>query len=153
MRLIMRLTRFMCLALVMCIGLTAFAQDPEVIKSGNQATAVVNNTEFDFTLTLRFDGNKQSQKVNLPKGQRCEIKEDCYQINYNGKSGNHLWGRQKRQDSAKDPSAITATNIEQQVKETDQAEPVGKEQEKIVNNQQKESSNPSKKVGKIRALS
>ena len=87
----MRLTRFMCLALVMCIGLTAFAQDPEVIKSGNQATAVVNNTEFDFTLTLRFDGNKQSQKVNLPKGQRCEIKEDCYQINYNGKSGNHLW--------------------------------------------------------------
>lgn len=149
MRLIMRLTRFMCLALVMCIGLTAFAQDPEVIKSGNQATAVVNNTEFDFTLTLRFDGNKQSQKVNLPKGQRCEIKEDCYQINYNGKSGNHLWGRQKRQDSAKDPSAITATNIEQQVKETDQVEPVGKEQEKIVNNQQKESSNPSNKVIEI----
>lgn len=149
MRLIMRLTRFMCLALVMCIGLTAFAQDPEVIKSGSQATAVVNNTEFDFTLTLRFDGNKQPQKVNLPKGRRCEIEEDCYQINYNGKSGNHLWGRQKRHDSAKDPSAITANNIEQQVKETDQAEPIGKEQEKIVNNQQKESSNPNNKVIEI----
>lgn len=119
MRPIMRLSRFMCLALVMCVGLMAFAQEPKptVIKSGGQATSVVNNTDYDFTLTLRFDGNKLPQKVDLSKGEKCDIETDCYQITYNGISKNHLWGRQKRNVSDSESSATIVAEKEHQAEE------------------------------------
>ena len=108
MRLIMRFFRFLCLTLLMCVGLAAFAQNPTVIKSGNQATSVVNNTEYDLTITLRFDGNKPPENVKLPRGGSCNVEADCNQISDNSsESGGILYSRNKRHEPSSEPSAIT----------------------------------------------
>ena len=103
MRLIMRLFRFMCLTLVMCIGLTVFAQEPEikVTKSGEQATSVKNNKNHDVTIYLHYDNNKPQRSVKLASGESYDIEADCYKIMGDGKK---LYSRNKRNESANEPS-------------------------------------------------
>ena len=150
MRLIMRLLRFLCLALVMCVGLAAFAQKPTVIKSGNQATSVVNDTENDLTITLRFDGNRPAKSVRLPRGGSCNVEADCNQISYHSsESGGLLYSRSKRNEPANEPSTTPIAEKEEQEKVPDQAEPAVREPENSDNNQPEQKSNLNSKVIEI----
>lgn len=150
MRLIMRLSRFMCLALVMCVGLKAIAQEPIVIKSGNQATSVVNNTEYDFTLSLHFDGNKPSKNVKLPKGSSYNIEADCYEISYPGSIGTvTLYSRNKRHESTNESSNVTTAEKERQAEDYNQADPAEKEEERSAKNQLEDASILKNKVEEI----
>ena len=116
MRPIMRFSRFMCLALVVCVGLTAFAQEPKptVIKSGGQPTSVENNTEYDVTLYLHYDNNKPYKSVKLRHGESCNIEADCYKIISNGAP---LFSRNKRDESPAESSTATIAEKEQQAEE------------------------------------
>ncbi len=148
MRLFMRLTRFMCLTLVMCIGLTVSAQEPDikVNKSGEQATSVKNNKNHNVTISLHYDNNKPQRSVKLASGESCDIEADCYKIIGDGEQ---LYYRSKRNESANEPSLNIIAEEEHTAEESKQAPSTETGQGKGDIDKQKENSDPGNKVIEI----
>lgn len=148
MRLFMRLTRFMCLTLVMCIGLTVSAQEPDikVNKSGEQATSVKNNKNHNVTIYLHYDNNKPQRSVKLASGESCDIEADCYKIIGDGKQ---LYSRNKRNESANEPSLNIIAEEVHTAEESKQAPSTETGQGKGDTDQQKENTKPDNKVIEI----
>ena len=99
---IKRLSRFFCLIIMVCVGLTVSAKKqpaPYVEKNGNQATLVRNNTDYDLKLTLYYEG-RGPITVDFPSGISREIEQDCYKIGYAGSIGNNIaWSRRIDQEA------------------------------------------------------
>lgn len=130
-----RLSRLFILSLLVCVSLFAVADDlPRVNKSG---TAIVNNTNEDFTLTLFYD-NKEPETINLPVGEKRDIDPDCYRIVYNSNTTRNSWNRPKRK-AASEPQSTEAEHKSQ----VENAEPA--QTENAVNEQQVSQDNTSAK--------
>jgi len=118
MRIINRLSRFICLALMMLVGLIALAEvqpKPDLKTDGNQATRVENNTGEEVTVILYYD-NGRYEKVNLLSGESHRVAADCNRIKYSGRIGiATLWERAKKQKP--EPVVTSARDVVPPVEE------------------------------------
>lgn len=143
---IKRLSRILCVAFMMSVGLSVSGQQaaPSVKTSGNQAVLVENNTEDDLTITL-FRDEKKPQSFILSSGESRKIDPDCYRIKYGGSQGNgEAWSRAIKK-VAPASEATVITNEEKapaNTRDNSPAEPAVKEMNERPENPKVEESAP-----------
>ena len=125
---IKRSSRLYILAFLMCVCQFASADDGlRINTNGNQATSVVNESAFDFTLTLYYD-SRGKETINLPARASCIIDMDCNRISYKSNISQGNWNRPKHVETSAPPTTEAEHKSQTEIAEPAQNEAAVNEQ-------------------------